>query len=66
MKICTKCEGTNFVDTELDFPIASSSVRSVRVKAQKCTCCGEPYINIKEVQAIEEISKALNEISVGA
>ncbi|WP_256719481.1 hypothetical protein [Paenibacillus odorifer] len=68
MKICVVCGCRDVPTVDLDIPVKSNTdlLKSVKVTGSKCSKCGEEYISGKELQAIEQIEKALKELAVGA
>lgn len=66
VKTCVMCEGKDLKEVEVEIPIDNRSIKSVKVKAQKCSNCGEEYISGQDVKVVEEIVKTLNELAVGA
>ncbi|MFB5761545.1 YgiT-type zinc finger protein [Paenibacillus medicaginis] len=66
VKACVMCGSTNLKKVDIDYPLESDSVKSLKIPATKCCHCGEEYINGREVKVIEQIVKTLNEQAVGA
>ncbi|MGG1663392.1 hypothetical protein [Brevibacillus sp. NRS-1366] len=51
------CGCTNVPPAELDIPVKSQFIISVKVDGAKCMECGEEYYDMQSLKAIEELEK---------
>lgn len=61
IKKCVMCNSTNVPSVELDIPLKSKYIKSVKADGARCSQCGEEYYDVQTLKAIEEIEKGLEE-----
>lgn len=61
---CVFCHNNEVLNqiTEIPIPTKGKRFKSVKLVAKKCDSCGEEYINEREIRAIENIIKVINEV----
>lgn len=63
---CVMCGCDQVESKELEVPVNTIGIVSVKVNGAKCVNCGEEYYDGKDLLAIEQMEKSRNETSVSA
>jgi|HigsolmetaAR204D_1030405.scaffolds.fasta_scaffold04792_5 hypothetical protein len=63
IKQCVICGCDDVPNLELDYPIESEIIKSVKIVGAKCTNCEEEYYDLRQLQVISEMEKFLKDLT---